>query len=265
MRNPSSRPPTPPYGPRWSRGVSARGAQLIRRSVIALAKQQKCQTALYTLTSQDPIADREFKKRVGSFLAWGRKYCPEHFRHYVIVYEPQARGVIHAHMLLFKRIPKGLWRRMRALWAERYEMGPGSFDSRTIRHAAAAAKYLAKYVSKKHDDEGVRVGRNGQPYETEYVMGNSYQMSDSLRRLAQPVAEHHLPWHDETALKLGVTLRGGVLFFDSPEEAAAWFDRSRSPPLDAVVKGLSEATLDNLSEPAQTALEPTLEPDRGDS
>jgi hypothetical protein len=157
---------------------------------------------------------------------------------------------------------------MRGLWAERYEMGPGSFDCRYIRHPQAAAKYLSKYMSKRYDDDGVRVGRNGQPYETEYVLGNSYQLSDSLRYLAQPLAEQHLPWHHETALKLGVNLRGGVLFFDSPGEALAWLSNSLSPPpppLSPAVKGLSVAALDSPQEPSQTSPEPTLEPDRGNS
>ncbi len=223
------------YGPRWSRGVSGNGRRVIRRAVAALVASEPCQVALYTLSSQPMMADRDFTKAVQSFLAWGRKYLPHVFKHYVIVFELQARGTLHAHLLLFKRIPKGLWRRMRDLWAVKYEMGPGSFDVKKIRFASRAAAYLTKYLTDKKpsyrlglDAEGMlthekwRVGRNGQPYERMSFRGNAYRVSDALRVLSLPIAEYHLPWGSPLALRLSCNLRGGVQFFGSSGEALAW-------------------------------------------
>jgi hypothetical protein len=179
--------------------------------------------------------DREFNKRVHSFLAWGRKYVPHVFEHYVLVFELQARGTLHAHMLLFNRIPKGLWRRMRDLWAVRYEMGPGSFDVKKVRYASRAAAYLSKYLTDKKpsyrvgvDGGGLltferwRVGRNGEVYKRMRFRGNAYRVSGALRALAAPVAEYHLPWGSPLVLRLSCNLRGGVQFFDSRASALRW-------------------------------------------
>jgi hypothetical protein len=191
---------------------------------------------MYTLGNRPNLSDVEFNKRLNSFLAWGRKYVPHVFKYYVIVNELHARGVLHAHMILFKRVPKGLWRRMRALWAVKYEMGPGSFHARTkIRSPKRAAAYLTKYLTDKKssyrlglDGEGMvthekwRVGRNGQPYERMSFRGNAYRVSDALRYYALPIAEYHLPWGSPLALRLSCNLRGGVQFFKSSDEALAW-------------------------------------------
>ncbi len=229
------------YGPRWSRGVSGNGRRVIRRAVAARVALGDCQVSLYTLSSQTLMADRDFNKAVNSYLAWGRKYLPEFFKDYVIVFELQARGTLHAHLLLFKRIPKGLWRRMRDLWAVKYEMGPGSFDVKKIRSPSRASAYLSKYLTDKKpsfrlglDGEGMlvhepwRVGRNGQSYERIKFRGNAYRVSNSLRFLARPIAEYHLPWGSPLALRLAVNLRGGVQFFGSSAEALAWVSSNLS-------------------------------------
>ncbi len=231
----TSKPPPRSYGPRWSRGVSGNGRRAIRRSVAALVAAEPCQVALYTLSSQHMMADRDFVKSVQSFLAWGRKYLPDVFKYYVMVFELQARGTLHAHFLLFKRVPKGLWRRMRDLWAVKYEMGPGSFDVKKIRFANRAAAYLTKYLTDKKssyrlglDGEGMlthekwRVGRNGLPYERMNFRGNAYRVSYALRYYALPVAEYHLPWGSPLALRLSCNLKGGVRFFGSSSEALDW-------------------------------------------
>jgi hypothetical protein len=183
------------------------------------------------------MADRDFTKAVQSFLAWGRKYLPHVFKHYVIAFELQARGTLHAHLLLFKRIPKGLWRRMRDLWAVKYEMGPGSFDVRVkFRKGSRAANYICKYTTDKEsiyrlglDAEGMlthepwRVSRhNGQVYERMSFRGNAYRVSDALRHYALPIAEYHLPWGSPLALRLSCNLKGGVRFFGSSGEALDW-------------------------------------------
>jgi hypothetical protein len=234
-RGSSSKVPPKSYGPRFTRGVSGNGRRVIRRAVAARVALGDCQVGLYTLSSRALMPDRDFNKVVNSFLAWGRKYLPEYFKDYVMVFELQARGTLHAHMLLFKRIPKGLWRRMRDLWAVKYDMGPGSFDVKHIRRPSRAAAYLCKYLTDKKpsfrlglDGEGMlgfepwRVGRNGQPYERIKFHGNAYRVSDALRLLAVPVAEYHLPWGSPLALRLSVNLRGGVQFFTGPTEALLW-------------------------------------------
>lgn len=235
-RGSTAKPSPRPYGRRISRGVSANGRRLIRRAAAGLVASQVCQVALYTLGNYRDLPDREFNKRVHSFLAWGRKYVPDVFKHYVVVFELHARGVLHAHLLLFKRVPKGLWRRMRDLWAVRYDMGPGSFDVKKMRSASRAAAYLSKYLTDKKpsyrlrlDPDGFlqfepwRVSRhNGEPYKRMTFSGNAYRVSDALRAFALPVAEYHLPWGSPVALKLSCNLRGGVRFFVSPAEAKRW-------------------------------------------
>lgn len=237
----SAKPPPRAFGRRWSRGVSGNGRRAIRRACAALVASEPCQVALYTLSSQALMSDEEFNKRLHSFLAWGRKYCPHIFKHYVAVPELQARGTLHAHLLLFKRVPSGLWRRMRDLWAVKYGMGPGSFDVKKMRSATRAAAYLSKYLTDKKpsyrlsiDAEGMltfepwRVGRNGQVYERMTFRGNAYRISDALRLLALPIAEYHLPWGSPLALKLSCNLRGGVQFFDSSSKALAWVSSNLS-------------------------------------
>lgn len=240
-RGSTAKPPPKTFGKRFTRGVSGNGRRVIRRACAALVAREVCQVALYTLSSQALMADRDFNKQVHSFLAWGRKYVPDVFKHYVIVFELQARGTLHAHLLLFKRVPKGLWRRMRDLWAVKYEMGPGSFDVKKMRSASRAAAYLSKYLTDKKpsyrlglDAEGMltserwRVGRNGEPYKRMMFQGNAYRVSDALRALALPIAEYHLPWGSPLALRLAVNLRGGVQFFPSPADALAWVSSNLS-------------------------------------
>ncbi len=232
----TSKPPPRSYGPRWSRGVSGNGRRVIRRACAALVAREPCQVALYSLLNYRDLPDHEFNKKLHSFLAWGRKYLPDIFKYYVVTTELHARGVLHAHMLLFKRIPKGLWRRMRNLWADKYDMGPGSFDVKAkFRKASRAAAYICKYMTDKNpvyrpglDAEGMlhfepwRVGRNGQSYERIKFRGNAYRVSDALRVLALPIAEYHLPWGSPLALRLSCNLKGGVRFFGSSGEALDW-------------------------------------------
>ncbi len=238
----ASKLPQRSYGPRFTRGVSGNGRRVIRRACAALVAREPCQVALYSLLNYRDLPDDEFNKKLHSFLAWGRKYLPDIFKYYVVTTELHARGVLHAHMLLFKRIPKGLWRRMRNLWADKYDMGPGSFDVKAkFRKASRAAAYICKYMTDKNpvyrpslDAEGMlhfeswRVGRNGQSYERIKFRGNAYRVSSSLRFLARPIAEYHLPWGSPLALRLAVNLRGGVQFFESSAEALAWVSSNLS-------------------------------------
>ncbi len=238
----ASKLPQRSYGPRFTRGVSGNGRRVIRRACAALVAREPCQVALYSLLNYRDLPDDEFNKKLHSFLAWGRKYLPDIFKYYVVTTELHARGVLHAHMLLFKRIPKGLWRRMRNLWADKYDMGPGSFDVKAkFRKASRAAAYICKYMTDKNpvyrpslDAEGMlhfeswRVGRNGQSYERIKFRGNAYRVSSSLRFLARPIAEYHLPWGSPLALRLAVNLRGGVQFFPSSADALAWVSANLS-------------------------------------
>jgi hypothetical protein len=175
---------------------------------------------MYTLTSRDVLTDAEFKRRLLSFLAWGRKYCGPWFEHYVWVVDLQQRGVLHAHLLLFRRVPRGLWRRMRALWCETYGMGPGAFDVTSVRRASRAAAYLVRYVTQDRR-EGVRFGRNGEAYVREVFEGNAYGVSHALRFFARPITELRIAWGYGSALD-AVNLRGMVAFFASAEAAHTW-------------------------------------------
>lgn len=241
MRQSDSKPPPRAFGPRYSSEVSGNGRRVIRRSVNALVEQETCQVAMYTLTSQAMMPDRDFNRALHSFLAWGRKYVPHVFKYYVIACELQQRGTLHAHLLLFKRVPKGLWRRMRDLWAVKYGMGAGSFDVKKIKSPKRAAAYLTKYLSKKKaayrlglDAEGLihyepwRFGRNGEPYVRVKFQGNAYRVSDALRLLAVPVGTYFIPWGCPQALKIAKGLKGGVQFWPSLE-AALWRVSSTLP------------------------------------
>lgn len=236
-RGSTAKPPPRAYGRRMSRGVSGNGRRVIRRAVSGLVAAEPCQVALYTLSSQREMSDDEWNKYLHSFLAWGRKYLGPYFKHYVCVNQLQARGTLHAHLLLFKRIPKGLWRRMRDLWAVKYEMGPGSFDVKAkIRSASRAAAYMTRYLTGGKesvyrlglDAEGMlsfepwAVGRNGEPYKRMKFSGNAYRVSEALRYYLRPVAEYYLPWGSHLALLCAVTLRGGIKFFSSPSDAKKW-------------------------------------------
>lgn len=234
MRKSDSKPPPPAYGARFASEVSGNGRRVIRRSVNALVERETCQVAMYTLTSQALMPDRDFNKALHAFLAWGRKYVPHVFKHYIIACELQQRGTLHAHLLLFKRVPKGLWRRMRDLWAVRYGMGSGSFDVKKIRSPKRAAAYLTKYLTNKKphyklglDAEGMlhyerwRIGRNGEPYLRVKFRGNAYRVSDAMRLLALPVGTYFIPWGCPQALTIARGLKGGVQFWPS-QAAALW-------------------------------------------
>jgi hypothetical protein len=133
---------------------------------------------------------------------------------------------------------------MRDLWANHYEMGPGSFDTKTIRSPARAAAYLTRYVTKDSsgnfrvglDASGMltfepwAVGRNGQPYERVAFRGNAYRVSAALRLLARPIAEYHVPWGSDIALKLSCNLKGGVQFWPSVSSALWWVSENLPRP-----------------------------------
>jgi hypothetical protein len=129
--------------------------------------------------------------------------------------------------MLFKRIPKGLWRRMRDLWAVTYGMGAGSMHVRAIRDPGRAAAYVTKVASYmcKVDDDGRKIGRGGQPYETEWFTGNAYGVSDALRCFSRPTAEYHVSWGHPLAYRLAdifgkeLHLTGFVYFAKSKEHA----------------------------------------------
>jgi hypothetical protein len=191
---------------------------------------------MLTLTSQALRSDREMFEALERLLAWGRKYLPKWFDFYVWVAELQARGVVHFHLLLPHRIPKGMFRRLRGLWAEKYGMGPGSVDILKLKTGKGAASYLSKmarYVSKCErkpegyrlglDAEGMmtfdpwRVGRSGQPYERVRFHGRASDMSRAARALSEFVIKFSASW----GAFPGLSLKGGSLFFNSAAEAEA--------------------------------------------
>ena len=158
-RDAASRAPARRFGPRFTRGVSSRSGRRMRRAVITRHRRGGCQWVLLTFTTRDLRSDEEMRHRFDRLLMWGRKYLPEWFEFYVWVAELQARGVLHFHLLLPKRVPKGLFRRLRALWAENYGMGPGSVDIEQLRSGKGAASYMAKMVRYlRKDPEVYRLG-----------------------------------------------------------------------------------------------------------
>jgi hypothetical protein len=168
-------------------------------------------------------------------LVWGRKYLPQWFEFYVWVAELQARGVVHFHLMLPYRIPKGMFRRMRDLWAVKYEMGPGSFDILKLKTGKGAASYLgkmARYMSKDRppgyrlglDGEGMmtfeswRLGRSGAPYERMTFHGRACDMSRTARILTVPLLVFDVVWG---AFKGLSSIKGASFYFDSPGDAEA--------------------------------------------
>lgn len=203
-----SRPPGKRYGPRMTRGMSPRGARQLRRAIVGKARAERCQFVMLGLTSQAVRSDEEMRRHLASLLAWGRKYLGPWFEWYVLVSEDHQRGVLHFHLLLAKRIPRPLFKRLRHLWAVVYGMGAGSVDIEPVRTGAkGAAKYLSKYLSKAPthhrvglDGEGMltftpwRVSRhNGQPHVRDRFRGNPYQMSSAARYLTKPTVTFWAP------------------------------------------------------------------------
>ena len=238
----ASRPPGAVYGPRFTRGVGALTARNIRRAVVARTREGGCQWVLLTLTTQTPRSDDDMRAAFQRLLMWGRKSLPEWFEVYFWVAELQARGVLHFHLLLPKRIPKPLFRRIRALWAETYGMGGGSVDVERMRSGKGAARYLGKVVAYLRkpptafrlalDAEGLlswepwRVGRDGSIYARVTFRGRGGDMSRAARAYAAVRLEVGLPW----GAFPGLGLRGWALYCESPEEAEGLLASWLSPP-----------------------------------
>ena len=279
--NPVSPPPPPHFGQRLCRGVSPRGARVIRRSVQSFVDGEASLRCVFiTLTCSWPAVDtwedrlaqdREFKRRVRNLLmAWRRKH-PASARHYVVVFDLQARGVLHAHVLTFDIIPRHIFRELRDMWCDHeyvlrnpdmsarmsgsgrvveqgYGMGAGGFDIRRVRHPRRAVAYLLRYITQRRRD-GVRVstsredrvGRNGQPYVREVWAGNGYAVSEALRGFGAPVFAAEFAWLSPEARALlahvpVVRDYGGVRFCGSVPAAEEFVAEvlelaTRAPPV----------------------------------
>jgi hypothetical protein len=205
---------------------------------------------MITLTTQALRSDEDMKRAFDRFLMWGRKYLPSYFDWRVWVAQLQARGVLHFHLLLARRIPHALFLRMRALWCDTYGMGPGAVDIRAMRCGTAAAKYLARYVSGADtfarditDDNGNTVTvqwpvsrHTGEVYVRDTFHGNPYGMSVTARLGTVPVTTF---WAHMTAFPglLNAIDHAACWFFDGPDEALAWLDgvlNGPGPPLPSV-------------------------------
>jgi hypothetical protein len=163
---------------------------------------------MLTLTSQNILEDRVFKRHLASFLDYAKKIAPSTFRDYVKVIDLQQRGTLHSHILLFERIPTDSFAKLRTLWADKYELGPGSFDVKSLKGSSKlAANYLShaavNYLSRDHGD--VRVGRNGKPYVRTQFAGRAYSISTSLMKGALPI-ELTFPLSDARVHNLAKTL-----------------------------------------------------------
>lgn len=219
MVNSSAKPPSPTYGRRYVAGVSRNGARAIRRSVMARAQAERSQFVLLTLTTDEIRSDREMKRRFDKFLKWCRKHFPDAFRWYIWVAELQARGVLHFHIMVAKRIPKPQFLRLREMWAEVYGMGGGSVDIEQMRSSKGAAKYLAKYVVKRPPEGEQRRSRHsGQVYVRNLFSGNAYGLSAAARWGTRPAVELFGLWGAFPGLD---GWHGVSEYYDSQREAEA--------------------------------------------
>lgn len=231
VRNSAARPPEVRYGPRRVERVGSRGRRSLRRAVIAQARVRGgSQFVLLTFTSAGVRSDEDMRHAFSKLLMWGRKYLGPFFAWYVWVAELQARGVLHFHLLLARRVPKALFNRLRVLWAETYGMGGGSVDIERMRTGKGAASYMSKYLGKsgnQHavtlDGEGaLRFARwpvsrhNGEPFLRKSFRGNPLGLSTLARVGTVPVLEFGAAvgafpgldgWH------------GVSKFYETPEEA----------------------------------------------
>lgn len=215
--NGASRPPRAQYGPRMVRGLGPVSARALRRAVVYRSQAPGgAQFVMLTLTSQEIRTDEEMRAALQRFLAWGRKYLAAWFEWYVWVAELQARGVLHFHVLLARRVPNPLFLRLRRLWAETYGMGPGSVDIKRMRSGKGAAKYLAKYVVKSAVDEPRYSRHTGERYVRERFRGNPAGMSQEARWGTRPAVLFWARWGTFAGLD---RWHGGSMFFDSQAEA----------------------------------------------
>jgi hypothetical protein len=225
----ASRPPRPAFGARYTRGVTRRGSRIIRRSVGGYVAVHQCSPVLYTLTTQhEAYDDAAFRADVTRWLKTLRAAAPKSWAACVVQVDLQQRGVLHAHVLLLHTPPPKVWARLRELWRRGYDHGPGSFDVKRLRSARRAAAYVSRYLTREHDDAGVRVGRNGLPYVRDTFRGNAYRIAGPLRTYGHHVTEVAVPWTHGPRLG-AVNLRGCVLFFDTLEDAHAALSRALSP------------------------------------
>lgn len=230
MRHSASPTPAPRYGPRMTRGLTAEGGRKVRRAIFARAQQGRCQWVLLTLTSAMLRTDEEMREHLERFLDWGRTRLGQWFAWYVIVPELQARGVLHFHMLVCKRMPRRAFDRVNAMWAS-YGMGDNAIDWERMRHGAkAAAGYLSKYVVKRPNAHTISLDcdgflsfspwmvsrHTGEVYQRVTFRGNSYQMSDLARAGTKHVTEFTAPLGTFEGLD---GYHGCKRFFDSPQDA----------------------------------------------
>ncbi len=188
-RNSQSKPPLSSYGTRLSTGITSHGRSQIRRAVASRVVAAPSKPVMLTLTTQEILEDRVFKRHLASFLDYAKKIASSTFKDYVKVIDLQQRGTLHSHLLLFERIPTDSFAKLRALWADKYELGPGSFDVKYLKgNAELAGAYLTHataYLTREHD--AIRMGRNGKPYVRTAFAGRAYSISTSLIKGALPI------------------------------------------------------------------------------
>ena len=198
-----SRVPEVRCGRRWMRGMTSRGARTMQRAIVAGSRDGRAQVNMLTFTSQQARSDEDMVAAWGRFLDRVVKHpqLGRYFERYAWVKQDQARGVLHFHLVILRRIPPGLYRRVRAIWCDEYGMGPGAVNGIKFRSARGAAKYVAKYVSggRRHhrvtlDGEGMLqftpwpVSRHtGEGYVRDRIPGNVYGMSRLMREGTVPV------------------------------------------------------------------------------
>ena len=200
---------------------------------------------MITLTSKQLRSDGEMRVALGRLLSWLRECWRGWDGWYLWVAELHQRGVLHFHLLISERIPRPLFLRLRALWADGYGMGERSVHILHMRSGLGAAKYLSKYLGKRPshyrpdlDAEGQLVftpwpvsRHNGEPYVRDRFRGNPVGMSKIARAGTVPVVDF---WAEVGAFPGLDGWHGVSRFFESAEDAvehlAGVLAAGRAPP-----------------------------------
>lgn len=161
-------------------GVSRKGRNNIRRGTNGYNLVARVSANIFcTLTTQARLSDFVFKGYVSKWIKRGQ-LLHSMFKTYVISYELHQSGQMHAHILMFQKMPYDVFLAQRALWADYYGMGVVSFDIREIEETSqAAAGYLAKlprYMAK----DGSNAPRP--------INGRTHTISQSLQPFTKPVS-----------------------------------------------------------------------------
>lgn len=174
-------PPPTRSGELIQQGLTKRGASKIKRTVrmfqdlIENRKKSKAYCSFITLTYPLVWADDKLSKiHLDHFLKRIKRKIPNYI--YVWVAERQRRGAIHYHILspdfVDKEIINKAWSEIVSKWYKKEGLEFTGVYPNVIKVYNASA-YMTKYMTK----------------EEESIKGNMYGMSESARKLIEPIGE----------------------------------------------------------------------------